>query len=331
MASYHQQYKHLAAETSGNWELIKPYQLSIGITPKCNSKCEYCNNWKDSSSSVPSIEMISGIILDAKELGIEQVLFSGGEPLLHKEFINILRYTRTLELDPLLITNGTMLTDRIIQQLIDSGCQKVGISLDCLHPDVYRRTRGIGNRVILDHIEHIIAEYPELNLSICCTVHKQNLHHLEELLHYCIERSLPIQFQPIDTSNMSADLRAAYQPDSDDIYQLDQFFKKSVALKEGGYPIYNEIQYLQNIGRYFLERHFTPIKCYAAFTQILINQEMKLLSCWGGEVIGDVRESSLHSLWKSPKLNEFRSKALVRQCDGCYYSCHLSKSYNQLV
>ncbi|WP_025691292.1 radical SAM protein [Paenibacillus zanthoxyli] len=327
----YKKFANIDNDVARNWADIKPYQLSIGITPKCNSKCEYCNNWKDKTSATPSEEIILKIIEDAKSLGVEQVLFSGGEPLLHKDFIDIHFHTRNMDLDTLLITNGTMLTDNVIQQLINCGCKKVGISLDCIDHHVYKQVRGIGNKKIIENIELIINKYKELNLSICCTLHKLNVNYLEKLLDFCMKREIPIQFQPIDTTSMSIDLKNKYQPDRNDIFEYERIFKKILMLKDEGYPIYNESSYLQNICNYFEQQKFIPIKCYAPFTQISINQEMKLLSCWGGEVIGDLRESSLYSLWNSNKLNDFRKKSLDNKCEGCYYSCHLSKSYNKII
>lgn len=321
--------------TEEKLNLIKPYQLSIGITPRCNSKCNYCVNWRDNKSLVPSVEQIIDIVNSAKLLGIKQILLSGGEPLTHPNWKEIVKKVKEIGLDILLITNGFLLDEAALKFLNENGCKKIGISIDILDKEKYFEIRGISNEKILNNIYGILNSFKSEqldNISICCTVHKKNADELDDLLKFCLKHKLSIQFQPIQLDSIAPDnANNEYWPTKKQQEKLRSFFYKLAQLKKDGKRIANSLEYINNLSDYFCKGNYMPKKCYATFAQITIDQTLGLRPCWAMPEIGHVESGKdLIKLWNSQEMEDARNKAINHNCPGCYYCCHLSKKYNSL-
>lgn len=314
---------------------IAPYQLSIGITPKCNSKCSYCVNWRDKKSKVWDYEEIIDIINGAKNLGITQVLFSGGEPLLYPERKNVISYTKSIGLDFMIITNGLLLDKQAIDFLHLHSCKKIGISLDTISPQKYAIIRGVPIYPIINNLKVIKENYKASlynNISICCTVHRYNVDDLDELLNFCIDENLPIQFQPLQIdSNAPENTYEKMWPVDSQLSKLEIFFEGVLKLKKSGARILNTDQYIMNIFKYFKNRKYIPQCCYAPFAQITIDQSGGLRPCWAMSPVSKISTGAdLEKAWFSDEMKAMRDVAKNHLCNGCYYSCHLSKLYNIL-
>lgn len=111
--------------------------LRISITNRCNYDCIYCHHEGNTNSRREmSVESISNIVHAASTMGVNKVKFSGGEPLIRKDFEDILSSLPKLR-DVSATTNGTLLKGRA-QDLKDAGLDRVNISLDSLDPKNYK-------------------------------------------------------------------------------------------------------------------------------------------------------------------------------------------------
>jgi len=113
------------------------------ITRACNLKCMHCYaNAKDSLDDRIAHEDAKKIIDDLSDFGVPVLLFSGGEPLLRKDIIELIRYAVKKGIRTVLSTNGTLISEEIAERLKDAGISYVGISLDGLE-EVNDRFRGV--------------------------------------------------------------------------------------------------------------------------------------------------------------------------------------------
>lgn len=111
--------------------------LRISITNRCNYDCIYCHHEGNTNSRREmSVETISNIVHAASTMGVNKVKFSGGEPLIRKDFEDILSSLPKLR-DVSATTNGTLLKGRA-QDLKDAGLDRVNISIDSLDPKNYK-------------------------------------------------------------------------------------------------------------------------------------------------------------------------------------------------
>ncbi|WP_048193696.1 GTP 3',8-cyclase MoaA [Methanococcoides methylutens] len=110
--------------------------LRISLTNRCNLDCIYCHSEGDEGSrNEMTVGMISDIVTTAAKFGVNKVKFSGGEPLVRKDFEEILRALPELK-DVSVTTNGVLLKDRAYA-LKEAGLDRVNVSLDTLDPEKY--------------------------------------------------------------------------------------------------------------------------------------------------------------------------------------------------
>ena len=115
--------------------------LRVSLTPACNLRCIYCHAEGEVSPEASlSAPEIAGIMQVAKEVGFRSVKFTGGEPLLRKDLLEIVRSVPE-GLESSMTTNGTLLAD-IAPGLRESGLSRVNISLDSLDHETYRAITG---------------------------------------------------------------------------------------------------------------------------------------------------------------------------------------------
>ncbi|MCS7315994.1 MAG: radical SAM protein [Bryobacterales bacterium] len=103
-------------------------------TRRCNLACTYCNEYDHRSEPVPLSELTARVDRLA-ELGASAVTLSGGEPLLHPEVEALVRHVRARGMLASLITNGYLLSPRLIEGLNRAGLDYLQISADNLEPD----------------------------------------------------------------------------------------------------------------------------------------------------------------------------------------------------
>lgn len=110
--------------------------LRISITERCNLNCIYCHNeGSEGSQEEMTPTEIANIVKVGTEYGIWKVKFSGGEPLVRKDFEEILRNLPPLK-DVSVTTNGIYLKERA-KGLKEAGLDRVNVSLDSLDPECY--------------------------------------------------------------------------------------------------------------------------------------------------------------------------------------------------
>jgi cyclic pyranopterin phosphate synthase len=115
--------------------------LRISLTPACNLRCIYCHaEGEVSSQSLLPAGQIGEIMQIAREFEFRSVKFTGGEPLLRPDILEIIRSVPE-GMECSLTTNGTLLSGSAAD-MKDAGLSRVNISLDSLNRQTYQRITG---------------------------------------------------------------------------------------------------------------------------------------------------------------------------------------------
>jgi len=129
--------------------------IRVSITERCNLRCFYCHRegeWHAHRDEMTP-EEIERILRIARKLDIRKVKFTGGEPLVRDDAVEIVRRaSKIMDRDVSLTTNGTLLK-KYARDLKDAGLMRVNISLDTLNADRYERITGL--RLLNDVIDGI--------------------------------------------------------------------------------------------------------------------------------------------------------------------------------
>jgi GTP 3',8-cyclase len=134
-------------------------KLRISVTDRCNMQCRYCMpqskvQWFN-EDDILKFDEITRLVLILKELGIERIRLTGGEPLLRPRLEDlIISLAKIGGLKSIsMTTNALLLKDKAIQ-LKNAGLDSVNISLDTFRPDRFRAITGVnGLDRVIDSIE----------------------------------------------------------------------------------------------------------------------------------------------------------------------------------
>ncbi len=115
--------------------------LRVSLTDRCNLRCTYCMPaeglpWLPRPELLTDDEMVRLVRVAVERLGVTEVRFTGGEPLLRPTLVDLVRRVTALRPRPktALTTNGIGLT-RVAESLAEVGLDRVNVSLDTLDPD----------------------------------------------------------------------------------------------------------------------------------------------------------------------------------------------------
>ena len=113
--------------------------LRISITNRCNVSCFYCHH----DGILPknyemTVDEIYKILKIAKKVGISKIRYSGGEPLIRDDIVEIIKKTSSLNFkDVSITTNGTLLS-KYANDLAKHGLKRINVSFDTLNPETYK-------------------------------------------------------------------------------------------------------------------------------------------------------------------------------------------------
>ena len=119
--------------------------LRVSLTDRCNLRCTYCMpeeglQWLAKPKLLTDDEIVRLVHIAVSELGVTEVRFTGGEPLIRPGLVSIVERCAQLTPRPQLslTTNGIGL-ERTATALRDAGLDRVNVSLDTLDPEVFHR------------------------------------------------------------------------------------------------------------------------------------------------------------------------------------------------
>jgi len=114
--------------------------LRISITNRCNINCLYCHHdGMMRSDNEMSPKEIFQILKVAKSLGVEKIRFSGGEPLIRDDIVEIIEKTGSIGFKDISITTNGILLAKYAQNLFKAGLNRINISFDTLNQDTYKK------------------------------------------------------------------------------------------------------------------------------------------------------------------------------------------------
>ncbi|MDQ0990132.1 GTP 3',8-cyclase MoaA [Streptomyces sp. V3I7] len=185
--------------------------LRVSLTDRCNLRCTYCMpeeglQWLSKSTLLTDDEIVRLIDIAVTSLGIEEVRFTGGEPLIRPGVVGIIERVAALEPRPQMsvTTNGIGLK-RMASALKAAGLDRVNVSLDTLRPDVFKSlTRRDRHQDVLDGLE--AARDAGLNPVKVNTVLMPGLNEDEapDLLAWAVKNDYELRFieqMPLDAQH----------------------------------------------------------------------------------------------------------------------------------
>lgn len=113
-----------------------PLDAQLIVTRRCNLSCGYCSEFDNVSEPVP-LEDLKERIDALHRLGSVNITLLGGEPLMHPDVAEVVRYAGRKS-NVSIVTNGFLLRNGVIESLNEAGLNNLTVSIDTLHADPSR-------------------------------------------------------------------------------------------------------------------------------------------------------------------------------------------------
>ena len=173
--------------------------LRISLTDHCNFRCTYC--MPDDciqftpTSALMSKDEIMAISREFIDLGIKKIRLTGGEPLVRKDFNEILKMLSELPVELAITTNG-VLVDAFLSVFKKSGLNSINISLDSLKPDkFYNITQRNNFKRVMDNILLSIKSGFKVKINVV-VMHGINDNEISDFVE--LTRKLPVHIRFIE-------------------------------------------------------------------------------------------------------------------------------------
>ncbi len=185
--------------------------LRVSLTDHCNLRCTYCMpaeglDWLPQEQQLTDDEVVRLIGIAVERLGVREVRFTGGEPLVRRGLVDIVRRASSLDPRPQtsLTTNALGLA-KTAQALRDAGLDRVNVSLDTVRSDTFleitRRDRFADVVTGLEAAQAAGLGPVKVNAVLLRGVNDDQA---PELLAWCLERGYELRFieqMPLDAQH----------------------------------------------------------------------------------------------------------------------------------
>lgn len=287
------------------------------------------------------MDLIHKLVKELPVLGTERVIIAGtGEPLLHPQFPEIIDTFKRSGLEVRFFTNGLLLDKNRSMALIESGLDRLVVSLWATSPESYARcypgTDPDNYGKIVENIKQFShlkkengSDSPQVYLNHVCNVYTyRDIDKKIDLAHEIGCNG--ILFTPFDPQG--EDAKSAALTDE----QIDLMLKQLPAATKR----METLGVKHNVDRIFMRHQFNQNKdlktpCYIGRFQIRVRVDGAVMPCcYCNLVLGDLNKKSLKDIWNDLPYKDFRSRSetmeglstLMDTC-SCDWCCYVGQNY----
>ena len=175
---------------------VPPF-ITIAVTYRCPCRCVHCYASAPDRSGPDELDtaQMKSVIDQAKRLGVIGIIFSGGDPLMRPDIVELVRHAHALGLLTRVSTTGLTLDSKLVSELKAAGLTQCGVSIDHPDPEVHDQLRGVPGA----HEKAIEAIRNLRQADILC-----------QILVYASKRNVPSGLERIVELGRSLDVFAVY-------------------------------------------------------------------------------------------------------------------------
>jgi Fe-coproporphyrin III synthase len=309
--------------------------LILNAHSRCNCRCVMCDIWKRETNNQMRAQDLERHRNSLKNLGVRQVVLTGGEPLLHNDLSALCNFFRERQIHLTLLTTGLLLHKRAeeVATLFDD----IIVSLDG-PPEIHDAIRRVSGAYNLIHKGVVAVRHFNPSLPITCrtTVQKANHHHLRQTVDAARALGLDsISFLAADLSSEAFNRPLIWpgERQSEIGLNLDQARAleeeiEQLILQYGAAIDHKYIaesaSKLRRIARHFREHlgQLTPQApiCNAPWVSAVVEVDGSVRPCFFHRTIGNITSSTLEEVINGYAAQEFRQSldmendATCRRC-----------------
>ena len=249
----------------------KPLDVICEISYICNLACPTCFRWTSKPDEHElTAEQWKTVITKLKAwLGTYNLTFTGGEPFLRQDLLDIVRFASENGIVTNVVSNGSLIDKTLARQIVASDLDGLALSLNSLKRHIHNETRGTNGSFdeVMTAIENVKEVRQGMRLSLSTTVVRENIGELVDMVEFVKSTGLyGIHFQPI----MPATLLPTYDQDGNfkklpvgtpyknllkrkevvHDEEIDEVFDRLISMAEKGDPIISAVGHLKEMAKY---------------------------------------------------------------------------------
>lgn len=326
-----------------NFYYSLPNSILLKLTSDCNLRCKHCfysNTPEKYNQNLDYTfrEVLALVDFLVKDLNILSLIYTGGEPFLRKDFLEIVEYTKQYYLPLIIQTNGTLInknTADALAVLLDYKTDLIQISLEGGNKDTHEQIRGSGtfNKTI-DAIKMLRAN--GIPVQINTTITSVNAPTLCEILELC--KKLNVTKLSVNHFNVCHEKHRYLElTPEDNLHYNYKIFKESlkypeifVILKSFDLFDFLKIPRTRKIVDDYISKNkipYNPNKCVTCHNhnKLTIDSKGNVLLCSMDEskdaILGNLREQNFYDIWENRFNTPYFQKRdmSTTKCRNCKY------------
>jgi MoaA/NifB/PqqE/SkfB family radical SAM enzyme len=316
--------------------LPKPLDVICEISYLCNLECPTCFRWTSKPDEHElTAEEWKGVLTKLKAwLGTFNLTFSGGEPFLRKDILEIFKFASVNGIVTQVVSNGSFIDKTLAMRIIASGLDGLTLSLNSMVPKIHNETRGTNGAFdeVMAAIDNL-QDRKGMRLSLSTTIVKDGINGLVDVIEFAKAKGIygvnmspimPATTLPIFNKDGEAKKSSIGTPYRDllrnkEDVRIDEVFDRLIAMKERGYPILNSEGHLKEIAKYLKDPTNPELLekvCQTGVKNFNIDPFGNVRLCSIMEIVGNITKDSPAEIWRSA--NAAHQRETVRTCDkGC--------------
>ena len=216
---------------------VRPLAAHVKLTENCQAKCISCDYWKTRWKDGIDTDRAVTLINEIRECGIRTLRFTGGEPLLRKDFFTVIQRSDTAGFKRIIVQTNGLLLKRFIQEINSSPITNINVSIDGLR-ETNDRIRGI--KGYFDLALEGVRALRDKHVTFSVTLNGNSAKELKELARVARNLGASLEFNILSRSLpflQNGEISSMW-PDHGDLNSIENF------LRDIGRPSY-EIQYVR--------------------------------------------------------------------------------------
>ena len=315
-----------------------PLIVSFAVTRACNLRCLHCHvSAKEAMPDELTVKESMHAIDEMKALGTEALIFSGGEPLLRKDFVTTLaQYCDDRGIITAMLSNGLLINHKVALELKDAGIKAIGIPIDSINADTHDKLRnvpGTFNKAVA-----AIQACLDMDLELIVTTmalkdtYDEMPRRIEFLESLGVDEVAVYDLVPVGRGKDMMDQAMTQEQRVSLIryLQAKQEESEMVFTMSGGIPLYPEIameihKAHDSKPKDLLLKEFwihNSVGCHAGILYFSLRPNGDVYPCTFLPVkAGNIREQTLTDIWRnSIILNTLRHRQTLKgKCGACEY------------
>jgi MoaA/NifB/PqqE/SkfB family radical SAM enzyme len=298
----------------------KPHHVQWLITRKCNYRCRGCNVWTEQDKRELSTDEVKHGLDILRKMGIVEIVFSGGDPLLREDAQEIIEYASRYFVTTV-YDNGSMAAEKIeALRNVDFAA----ISFDSLNPTKMDYIKGVKGS--FEKARHSVETLKKegINVAVTPTISQLNLDEIVDITNHFTAMDIPVWYC-LYSYDMTADENQLFRigkvqdefviKDNQAMVKLcDQLFE----MKKKNKRILMTNKLIRAMRSLYAEDKRTW-KCKALQDFFIIDHLGRIGGCHGHNFAGSVFD--LPKTWDSKEFGDLRN--MYRQCQQCTYLCYI--------